>query len=236
VASIGAPFDPVEFEEALAWFRARTPMTREEWDALDEKARQEAFTVSNVADAQIVADVWASLDRAISNGESLEEWKASVKDTLLAAWQGDVANPPWRMETIFRTNGLAAFNAGRLQQMSDPRVMRDRPYWMFDGVRDDRQTEVCERCDGVVLPADHPWWRTHYPLLHFNCRSQIQNLTSDEAAAHGIRISPPSVEAMPGFGEMPAFTAAGAWRPDTSDLPGPIGDVLKTRLPSTGGT
>lgn len=237
--AIDAPVDVLSYDEALAWFQGRLPLTRDQWDALDAEAKRHAFVVSNVAEADIVADVWASLDRALTGGETLEEWKASAGPVLEAAWGGAVENPAWRLETIFRTNGLGAYNAGRLQQMQDPDVLADRPYWMFDAIEDQRTTDVCTACDGVVLAADHPWWNTHYPTLHFNCRSQIINLSHAEAAGLGIRVSPPAATPMRGFGHKPAlaggggFSHAGAWRPDPADYPTPIGDVLKTRLPGT---
>jgi len=221
------PSDPIHFDEALEWFRDRIPWTRSQWEALDAVARRQAFFVSGVAQADVVADVWESLDRAITNGESLEEWKATAGPLLEQAWAGSVDNPAWRLETIFRTNGLQAFNAGRHRQLTDPAILKDRPYWQFDATIDGRETDICDKCNGTVLPANHPWWATHWPLLHFNCRSGVTSLTEDEARAVGISVSPPSIEPDKGFGHLPEHVE---WKPDPGSYPEPIGKILRSRI------
>lgn len=40
-------------------------------------------------------------------------------------------------------------------------------------VLDGRTTQICRGADGATLPADHPYWQTHWPPLHYNCRSII---------------------------------------------------------------
>lgn len=130
------PADPDRFEEAIAAFRKRVPMTRKEWDDLNEAQREHAFMVSEVATADVVTDVCDAIDKAITEGSTLEDFKENVGDLLESSWGGP---RPGRLDTIFRTNVQTAYNAGRHAIFSAPAVKKARPYLRFDGVEDDRQ-------------------------------------------------------------------------------------------------
>lgn len=222
------PDDPIKFQEAIDRFRELVPMTDEEFDALTEAEQDFAFTVANVAQADLVAEVYDSIERAITDGTTLDDFKADVGDQLADAWGGE---EPGRLETIFRTNVMDAYSSGRYDVMTAPAVAEARPYWRYDAVGDGGRTcDICEPCDGVVLPQDHPWWSRHYPILHPNCRCIATPLSEDEAKDEGITGSPPDVDPAPGFGTPPAGGGGSDWQPDTSDYPAGIGDELESRL------
>lgn len=223
--SVSISDDPEEYEEAIRAFRKRVPILDSQWDALTEAEREFAFKVSGVAQADLVNDAWEAIDRAIRDGTTLEDFKREVGTQLEAAWGGEDAG---RLETIFRTNVLGAYNGGRHEILSHPEVRKARPYWRFDGVDDARQTEICAALDGTVRPADDPFWGSHSPPLHFNCRSIITPLSEDEAQDEGIDEEGPDVEPDEGFGRQPSV--GGDWEPDLADYPPAIADILKSRL------
>jgi len=220
--------DPVRFQEAIDRFRALVPMTEEQYDALEEAEQDFAFTVANVAQADLVAQVYEALQRAIEDGTPFEDFQADVGPQLADEWGGD---DPARLETIFRTNVMDAYSAGRYDVMTSPAVAKARPYWRFDAIGDGPRTcDICERCGGVMLPQDHPWWQRHYPILHPNCRCIATAVSQVEAEAEGITTDPPDVEVSAGFGSPPAGAGGGDWDPDTSDYPDGIGNELDERL------
>jgi SPP1 gp7 family putative phage head morphogenesis protein len=222
----GIPADPNEFTEAVEKFRARVPMKRGEWDKLRAVEKEKAFTVSEVALADIITEVFESLKDAIAKGTSFEEFKATAGARLEQHWGGE---KPGRLQTIFRTNLIGAYNGGRHAIISAPEVQRFRPYRRFDGIDDDRQTEICDACDGVVLPADDPWWLTHSPLMHFNCRSVVTPLSEEEARAEGIDTDPPPLTPSEGFGAPPSLDGPD-WEPDLTEYPEEIRATLEERL------
>lgn len=193
--------DPVDFDEAIAWFGNRVKMTRQERDALEAKARRQAFFVSGVSQLDIITDAWQAIDDALSNGTTFEDFKREIGAKLEAAWRGSVDDPAWRLETIFRTNVQGAYGAGRYEQATHEDLLEDRPVWMFDAILDGRETEICRACDGTKLPADDPWWKTHLAPLHYNCRSGFITLTEKEAGR--ITLVKPTVKAQNGFGAAP---------------------------------
>lgn len=156
--------DPDRFDEALAWFESRFPVTEELLTDLGGYAGARAWTVAGVAQLDIVLELFVTIAAAIETGQSLSDWKKAAKPLLKKAW-GDVSSH--RLETIFRTNVQTAYNRGRYVQMK--RVSSTRPYWMFDAILDSRTTPTCTARDRVLLPQDHPWWSTNYPPLHHQC-------------------------------------------------------------------
>lgn len=220
------PDDPVNFEEAIAALRRRVPMTDEQFAALEEAEREYAFTVAGVAELDVVADVYEAIERAVEDGTTFEDFEVDVGGQLSGAWGGE---DPARLETVFRNNVQTAYNAGRYESATAPAVADERPYWRYDSIVDADTTEICLACNGVVLPADHPWWRTHYPPCHHRCRAMVTTLTQRQAERDGITDSPPDIRAMTGFGKAP--TDGGRdWAPEPDDYPAPLAAELEDKV------
>jgi SPP1 gp7 family putative phage head morphogenesis protein len=201
-----AAFDVVKFDAAVDWFKRRTPITDAEFSRNAEQARRQAFWIAGVTQADVIKDVHESLEKALADGVPFETWKKEIGPKLSKAWLGRGINEPARTETIFRNWSQAAYSRARWEQMNEPSVLKFRPFLMFDGVADSRQSKVCATCNGTVLPAGHPWWNTHRPPMHHRCRSGIRSLRKEAAEARGITQSPPPVPSQEGFGD------GGEWR------------------------
>jgi SPP1 gp7 family putative phage head morphogenesis protein len=225
VAPPEPPADPDRFDEAIRAFRRLIPVTEAELANLIEAERARAFWVAGVTEARLVQEVVDAIDRAIANGTTLDTFKDEVGGRLAEAWGGD---DPARLETVFRTNVMTAYNAGRQEVFADPEVRKARPYLRFDAVGDSRTSDICDALDGTVLPADDPFWRTHSPPLHHQCRSILTPLTAEEAGEEGVG-RPETKGATPeeGFGR-PADPEN--WEPDIAGFDPEIRKVLKDRL------
>jgi SPP1 gp7 family putative phage head morphogenesis protein len=191
---------PLRFEEAVAWFRQKVILSEAEFRQLTEEARRRAFTVAGMAQTEVLAALWESLAQALEHGTPYEEWRRSVLPRLEAAWLGESSH---RLKIIFQTNILSAYAAGRYHQLSDPDVLRGRPFWMFDAVLDSRTSEGCRGLNGLVLPATHPFWDRNYPPRHYGCRSGVRSLTRADAERRGVADAAPPAVADPGFGSRP---------------------------------
>lgn len=225
---VGVTADPGKFKEAIAAFAKRVPMPKEEFNLLDQQAREYAFTVAGAAQADLVAEVYDAIGRAIEKGTTLEDFKGEVGGKLAEAWGGD---KPARLETIFRTNVQSAYTEGRYSVFSAPAVKEARPYFRYELIDDGTQADddECLDCEGVVLPQDDPWWDTHIPPLHPNCRCSFTALSAEEAGEEGIDTEGPGAEAEDGFGGRPSSEGSD-WAPNASDYPAAVGDVLENVL------
>lgn len=208
----------VEFEEAVEWLLERLPLSKAEFELLDAAARKRAFTVANVAQMHVIDETKKSLSQAIDLGTPLKEWAEEFGPTLEEAWAGTVANPSARLETIYRSNVQSSYSAGRERLASHPTVKRLRPYKRFDAVMDTRTTDdICRPLNGVVKPADDPWWNDHTPPLHYNCRSGTVTLTDEQAREEGITTDTPDAEPQHGWGARVLVTDD-EWAPEQGDV------------------
>ncbi len=179
-----APADPSKFHEAIAAFRRRDPITDDQLDVLTEVERERAFWVAGVTDADLVQQVYDEIDRAISDGTTLEDFKAAVGESLFDAWGAPDA---FRVETVFRTNVMTSYNAGRSAMMTEPVVLESRPFWRCDRMhggdhKHEEPSHICREMDGVIRPADDPIWTKNHPPFHHCCGCVLSPLSKTEAA------------------------------------------------------
>jgi SPP1 gp7 family putative phage head morphogenesis protein len=200
--------EPQRFNEAADWFLKRQVLTGAEAAQLSAEAARRAFWIGGGLQLSQIQRVFDKLGKAVEDGTPFDEWRKQVRDEL----RNDA-----HAETVFRNATQRALNVGRWRQMREPGVLAFRPYWLFDGIDDSRQSPICRKCNGVILPADHAWWHTHTPQLHHRCRSSIRNLRRSEAQRRGITNVPPVDGADEGFGLSPEREPDWKPAPDKTD-------------------
>ena len=227
-----------KFDEAIEWFLARIVLDRGEFDGIAAAARRQAFTVSNLTSLRMVDEIFREIAKALAGTEGMKAFRKRMIPRLRRDWgpggaldaAGRRINIGARLDTIYRTNVLSAYNEGRFQQMSRPVMKRMRPYWMYDAIMDTRTTTICAGRDNKVFAADDPWWRTNYPPLHYNCRSGVRTLTARQANRRGVSSQAdlwvkgkdgqiiPAGEPLSGFGNVPDLGAKAVAQADLSKV------------------
>jgi hypothetical protein len=84
-----------------------------------------------------------------------------------------------------------SYAAGRYQQLKDPAMLAERPYWRYvhsGRAKDPRPEHVHWSAIGLTLPHDHPFWQTHAPPNDFGCSCYI---VAERAPADGAATAPP---------------------------------------------
>jgi len=200
--------DPLRPERALRWFARRLALPDEELKALSEEARRRAFWVSGLAALDMVQEVMDALERALAEGETYEDFRRRLSERVRTAWG---RGSPYRLELIFRTNLQLAYGAGRYREAE--RVKDLRPYWGLSVVLDGRTSRICAPLAGVVLPADHPFWRNHIPPLHYNCRTALVTYSREEGERLAWKEAPAHAP-QEGFGRPPGREE---WSPNPRD-------------------
>lgn len=173
--------DPLPPKEALAYWRSRTPVTDEQFSALDTGARSRAFAVTGLARLDRVEAVQRAVDEALANGETLADFKARISDIIAAqGWSQH------RVDTIFRTNVQQAYQAGRYARMWESRELL--PYWQYLTIEDERRRIAHAVLHGLVYPADHPFWDSNYPPNGHRCRCRARALTKAQVERRGLTV------------------------------------------------
>lgn len=89
----------------------------------------------------------------------------------------DTFNQTW-LKTEYDTSIGMAQNARKWNEFeADKDVF---PLLKYDAVLDRNTSEICKPLDGIVLPVGHPFWSTHAPLNHFNCRCMLVQVSKHE--------------------------------------------------------
>ncbi|MBM4394370.1 MAG: minor capsid protein [Deltaproteobacteria bacterium] len=175
------PLRPLPFEEAAAFWADKIPLTPAQFKKLRDDAKIRAFAVSGIAKMDVVTDVFAALQKAIASGTTLDEFKKSIRSVIEErGWTGRAA---WRVDNIFRTNVLTAYNVGKYSQQKRAGVA----YLQYDAVGDVRTRPLHAAMDGRVFRANDPIWDKWYPPNGYRCRCTTRGMSEAEFKARGLK-------------------------------------------------
>ncbi len=162
--------------EVLNYFRDRQLTPRFSWLDVWGEEHANAFTVAKAVDLQLLGTFKASIDKALSNGQTFENWRAEIKKELQAqGWWGPrmVSDPTGRdpdrmvdfsrsrrLEVIFRSNMSAARAAGQWERAQ--RTKKVLPYLLYLRTTSTDPRPEHLKLAGIILPIDDPFWRTYF--------------------------------------------------------------------------
>ena len=182
------------FAEQLAALRKRTAnlVPTQRWTDMQRNAHTTAFTVAGAMKADLLKDLAQAVEDSIAKGLGIDYFRKQF-DTIVAkhGWQYN-GERNWRIRVIYQTNMSTSYAAGRLSQLRSPELQKLKPFWMYrhsDSVLYPRPLHVS--WDGLVLPADHAWFKTHYPPNGWGCHCRIVAVSEAEAKRRGKAFAPP---------------------------------------------
>jgi hypothetical protein len=177
MAGINAVFGR-PFKQQVAAFRLRlgnlAPTAK--WTDIWQAEHDRAFMVAGAIKADVLADIAAMIDKAISQGTTLEtfrkEFRAMVATKgwqISPAGQGTKGGEAWRTRLIYKTNLSVSYAAGRFAQL----VEANHAYWIYFHGASLEPREQHLAWDGLILPPSHPFWATHAPPNGWGCSCYI---------------------------------------------------------------
>jgi len=187
-------FFKLPFEEAITFLRLKLDIPTAKWTDLWREMHARAFTVAGATKDALLADLHAAVDKAMSEGTSLSEFRKDF-DTLVEKYGWSYKGKRgWRTATIYSTNLSTAYAAGRYKQMTDADVLEAFPYWRYVTMDDSRVRPEHRAWHGITLPADDPFWDAHYPPNGWGCRCRVKVVSRREYAkvADPKKSAPPS--------------------------------------------
>ncbi|HZL93623.1 MAG TPA: DUF935 family protein, partial [Vicinamibacterales bacterium] len=145
------------FAEAIAFFTSKNVVTKSVFERLLGSAKRAAFTIAGLAKKEMLQVGFEEVARIIEAGGDLRSFKRSLNARFDSAGWTRINDS--HAETIMRNAVMGAYSSGRKAQMTQPHVLKARPYWQIKGVNDSRTRKAHGAAHGKVLRASDPFWK-----------------------------------------------------------------------------
>lgn len=195
--------------DAVAFLKDKLPGGRlsHDWRDVWQDEHVTSFVVAKMASRDLLTDVHQRLVEAISKGVTREQFVRDLRPALEKAgwWDRQVQTDPVtgvaaevqlgsprRLRTIYDVNMRMAHAAGRWQRIEDAKAAL--PFLVYTAVLDGVTRPQHAAWGGrggvrIVLPVDHPFWRTHYPPNGWHCRCTVMQMSAAMIEARGWSVT-----------------------------------------------
>ncbi|MEN5276991.1 PBECR2 nuclease fold domain-containing protein [Brucella sp. TWI432] len=184
--------DQVRFEEAINYLAGKVNLPTRRSDDLRHAAHVRGFSVAGVTRDDMLSDFRTAIEKARSEGTGYNEFRKDFDEIVKRyGWQyfshgkTEEERAAWRSKIIFTTNMRTSYMAGRWKQLTDPDVMRYRPYlqYVHSGSLHPRKLHLS--WNGRILRADDPAWRYMFPPNGWGCFCDVEALSERDLKALG---------------------------------------------------
>jgi SPP1 gp7 family putative phage head morphogenesis protein len=179
--------EPVPNEQAIDFIKSKPAIASDVFSKLLPELRARAFTISGVENMNVLQRVRDKIAELPAGGD----WNTIKQDIVkdLGPWFVDpnedaetrdaqLAAANRRAEILLRTHGFESYQAAQHAVMK--RTSEVFEYWMYQTVGDEAVREEHAALDGLILPADSPFWADHFPPWDFGCRCQVVPIMKDD--------------------------------------------------------
>ncbi|EJK2116842.1 F protein [Vibrio navarrensis] len=186
-------YGSLPFEEQIAYFRNKVNVPTERWADMWKQAHDRSFIVAGAMKDDLLADFRSAVDKAISEGKSLNWFKSEFKHIVAKhGWEHN-GHANWRSQVIYETNLRQSYTAGREQQIEQ--IKHRRPYGIYKHSGSEHPRHDHLSWNNMVLPLDDPWWKTHTPINGFGCKCKKLTASKRTLERLGFEVSQaPKVE------------------------------------------
>lgn len=171
------------FAEQQAAFRLRLEnlIPTETWTDVWKSGHDRGFMVAGAAKADLLADLGLAVDKAISQGATLDQFRKDFREIVArhgwTGWTGEGSEQgeAWRTKVIYQTNMRTSYMSGRHAQL----VAADYKWWVYkhSGAEHPRLHHLA--LDGIALPPDHPFWALYFPPNGWGCGCEVYGAHSE---------------------------------------------------------
>lgn len=161
----------------------------DEWvKQMGESAYKDAFTIANVAKADVLQLVLDEITKAQESGKDVEEFKKSALERLqTSGWTGSVK--PSRLTTVYNTNVQIAYANGQYESLNKLAEDTDMKYWQFRQTKRHTANEGHKVFDGLVFAQSDPIWKYIFPPCHYNCNCYVVALSDADLQKNNLEVS-----------------------------------------------
>jgi hypothetical protein len=175
-------------EQAAKRLAERNVMTRQQWDAAEQAAKDAAFFVTAPIEKDTIDRIRKTLVEDIDEGTSLQTFRNRIEEAFDGSPLGEA-----HLENVYRTNLQGAFRDGRETLANNPIVSDTFPYQEYMAIHDGRVRHDHLKLESLgidgtnVYRRDDPVWDFFTPPWSYNCRCGVNLLTVEAAARKGVR-------------------------------------------------
>lgn len=183
--NVESDIDPFElsFEEAINYFLNKVPVLYDHMEYITEMNKTNFFWLKKSTELEVTNRIMKSLTTTLENGQTFKEWYSKLDNELITLGLGDNG---YYANLVFRNNMTTAYNVGHWIQYTDN--LDNSPYGLYDGIDDNRQSDICKLLDGKVYKLTNPIWSSIYPPNHHFCRSSVISLSAEELEYYGLKL------------------------------------------------
>lgn len=164
---------PVSNEEAMDFIRSKPLVSQRVFARMLPELKARAFVISGIELATVAQNIRDRLAE-LPAGADWDDIKADIVGKMspfLDDSESGIVRSLHRAELLLRTHGFQAYQAAQYNVMQE--VQAELPYWQYVSMEDEHVRASHAALDGLILPADHPFWQTHFPPWEWGCRCQV---------------------------------------------------------------
>jgi hypothetical protein len=176
------------FKEQIEHFQRKLHLPTAKWNDIEQSAHDRGFVVAGAQKADLLADLHASIAKHMAGGGGLagyrKDFRKIVEQHGWHGWTGEgtKGGEAWRTKVTYMTNLRVSHAAGRYRQLVESGIKW--LMWKHSGLAKEPRAQHLA-WDGLVLPADHPFWKRHFPPQippHWGCRCRVVGVTNPALA------------------------------------------------------
>jgi len=194
-------FKPLPPKDAIAFFKQKGYAIGFTWEDVWQSEHQAAFTVAKVTQLDILRDIRGGVDSAMADGTTFETFRKNLKPLLMEkGWWGkaEMTDPltgetklvqlgsTRRLRTIFDTNMRTAHSEGQWARIQDAK--KAFPYLVYNANNSENPRIQHSAWDNLVLPADDPFWKAHFPVKEYGCKCNVTQMNGKMLEQRGLKV------------------------------------------------
>lgn len=177
---------------AIKYFNNKNNKLSWDWHEVWQSAHKKSFTVAKLMREDVLQDIRDSLDKALAEGKTFQQFQKELKPTLQKkGWwgeqfvgdsQGNIEHVQMgslsRLKTIYQVNMQTSYMTGRYRTQIDN--ADNRPYWQYVAVMDRRTRPEHAELNERTFRYDDPFWDSFYPPNGWRCRCRVRALSKED--------------------------------------------------------
>lgn len=224
--------DPGPDPRAVAFLEAKGLKRSWRWPSMWGTEHAFAFTLAGVHRLDVLAAGRQLSTQAVRDGQTLEMFQAAFEERLKSlGFSGPQLvtqfpegprkvdlSAPSRVRVIYDTNVRQAYAASEWQAIQD--TAADFPALQYHHTPQEHPRLQHEAFDGIVLPVDHPFWKTHFPPNGWFCKCFVLQVSAGKLSRGAVNLTSEAELKAKGFDPDPATWPI--WRHEATGVEEPV--------------